>query len=266
MLWLNKHARLRGKLSPYIDGQLSRRDRVALEDHLAGCENCRDELADLRAAISAIGGLGDAEPPRSFALTPQMLERPSVSPPAPTPPIATGMRLAGAGVAVALAMLLIGDIGGLGGGMNGADEEGGSAATSVDERAMQFDAAGAENDSAATRAAAPAEAEVIGSSADKTEGCVPAAQMSDTGAPAGASPESNAYCAPASPSDLAAAAGDQESAEEGGEGEVSASPALDSGEDGISTLTLVEMILAGSLLALIGGIAVEYLLRRRRAH
>lgn len=127
MLWLSKHARTRKQLSPYIDGQLSTREEKALEDHLGRCEACRRRRDELRATISAAGGLVDVEPPRSFVLSPRMLEQRRAVAPAPLSPLTTRMRLATAGVALTLAVLVVGDLGGVGGGMNDGVDEGGGA-------------------------------------------------------------------------------------------------------------------------------------------
>ncbi|HEU4759564.1 MAG TPA: zf-HC2 domain-containing protein [Dehalococcoidia bacterium] len=123
MTWLDKHRRYRQQLSPYIDGRLLPPESRALESHLEGCLACRSELQDLRATVSALRDLPLANVPRSFALTSQQAAAP---PPRPSLPVATaiglGMRLATAGLAVALAALLVVDLGGLRG-------EGGSPST-----------------------------------------------------------------------------------------------------------------------------------------
>src|SRR6266542_4386252 len=110
MLWLSKHARLRNNLSPYIDGRLTGRETTALEAHLALCEACRRELDELRATALAMRQLPEAEAPRSFAITPGMLERRAAAAARPTPAIGAGTRLAGVAVAVALAVVLVGDL------------------------------------------------------------------------------------------------------------------------------------------------------------
>jgi anti-sigma factor RsiW len=42
-------------MGDYLDGQLSGRDRVRLERHLAGCPHCSEYLAQLRVTIDALG-------------------------------------------------------------------------------------------------------------------------------------------------------------------------------------------------------------------
>src|SRR5439155_341253 len=96
MHWLNKHARLRHKLSPYIDDQLTASETAALEAHLASCDACRRRLDELRATVSALHEQPQAEAPRSFAITPGRLERKSAAAARPLPALGLGMRLAGA--------------------------------------------------------------------------------------------------------------------------------------------------------------------------
>jgi len=51
-----------GRLSEYLDDELTLTDRVALERHLEQCEACRAVLADLRAVIRRAELLEDAPP------------------------------------------------------------------------------------------------------------------------------------------------------------------------------------------------------------
>lgn len=111
MLWMNPHRRTRGRLSAYIDRQLSPGEARAVEAHLSSCEECRAGADDLRAAVRALQMLPQAEPPRSFALTPEMASRPARSAPArPMAPMQAGLRLAAAGLAVALAVVFTVDV------------------------------------------------------------------------------------------------------------------------------------------------------------
>jgi len=121
MLWLNRHARFRNDLSAYADGALSPDKAHALEQHLSGCEACRTELDELRSIASAVRDMPKAEVPRSFVLTPNMLERRAAVPPAPSAPsLVAGMRLASAAVAVVLTVVVIGDLSSAGDGNGGA--------------------------------------------------------------------------------------------------------------------------------------------------
>jgi hypothetical protein len=119
MFWFDRHRRFRGQLSAYIDGELDPPAVARLEAHLGECAPCRTELEQLRATIAALQELPEAEAPRSFVLSPERaaVRRPAV----PAAPLAFGARMAAAGVAVALAAVLVVDVGDLGG--NGATEE-----------------------------------------------------------------------------------------------------------------------------------------------
>ena len=55
------HRTIEALLSAYLDGELDRAHRRMVEDHLAGCAGCRRELAELRAADTALAAL--APPP-----------------------------------------------------------------------------------------------------------------------------------------------------------------------------------------------------------
>ena len=55
-------------LSTLIDGRLAREDRDAAAAHLAGCADCRRELAEMRATVDLLRGLPQYAPGRSFQL------------------------------------------------------------------------------------------------------------------------------------------------------------------------------------------------------
>ncbi|MGI5864264.1 MAG: anti-sigma factor family protein [Myxococcales bacterium] len=46
--------RTESMFSPYLDGRLSSEERGRLEEHLAGCQGCRDELRAWKAASAAL--------------------------------------------------------------------------------------------------------------------------------------------------------------------------------------------------------------------
>lgn len=110
MRWPDWHRRVRKKLSPYLDADLSPGDQRQLEAHLAACEACRAELAELRAVRKALASMPLEKEPRSFALTPGMVERPSPSGSSALRRLETASRLAAAGLAVALAAVLLLDL------------------------------------------------------------------------------------------------------------------------------------------------------------
>jgi hypothetical protein len=109
-----RHRRNRRQLSPYLDGMLSDQESRRLEAHLAQCQACRDELAELRATVQALAELPLAEVPRSFALTaaPRRIEAPQPA----SRRLELGLGLATAVVAFILAVVAAGDLLGVPGG------------------------------------------------------------------------------------------------------------------------------------------------------
>jgi anti-sigma factor RsiW len=114
-----RHRRFRRDLSAYVDGMLSERARRRLEAHLDSCQACRQELAELRATVEALGSLPMAEVPRSFTLAAAPVAE--VRPRPAARRLEFGLRLATATAAFALALVVIGDFAGLPGG--GEEEE-----------------------------------------------------------------------------------------------------------------------------------------------
>ncbi|MGE5397306.1 MAG: zf-HC2 domain-containing protein [Chitinophagales bacterium] len=53
-------------LSPYVDGFITEEEKVALENHLAGCMDCRQEMTELRSMLQLFGGLPELEVPSNF--------------------------------------------------------------------------------------------------------------------------------------------------------------------------------------------------------
>lgn len=144
MFWFDRHRRLRDRLSAYIDGALDPADAGRLEAHLGECERCRTELEQLRSTVAALRELPEAQAPRSFALSP---ERAAVRRPASSAAsLAFGARTAAAGIAVALAAVLVVDLGDLGG-------DGGTEKVSAPRIAADREAS--EGDLEATGGAAP---------------------------------------------------------------------------------------------------------------
>jgi len=119
MFWFDRHRRLRDQLSAYIDDALDPAACGRLEAHLGECARCRAELEQIRSTVAALQELPEAQVPRSFALSPERaaVRRPAV----PAAPLVFGARIAAAGVAAALAAVLVVDLGDLGG--DGATEE-----------------------------------------------------------------------------------------------------------------------------------------------
>jgi anti-sigma factor RsiW len=54
-------------LKAYVVGEVSRQERGAVEDHVRGCQSCREELDRLELTRSALAALEDEEIPRRIA-------------------------------------------------------------------------------------------------------------------------------------------------------------------------------------------------------
>lgn len=120
MDWLLGHRKLRESLSAYLDGELSPAQARAVESHLERCRACREELEGLRMVARTLRSLPQVDPSRSFALGPEaadLAKRPS-----PLRRLEVGLRLATAGLAVALAIVLVADL--RGGGPGQSPQEG----------------------------------------------------------------------------------------------------------------------------------------------
>ncbi|KPJ51572.1 MAG: hypothetical protein AMJ38_00060 [Dehalococcoidia bacterium DG_22] len=114
-----RHRRFRRDLSAYVDNMLSEQARRRLEAHLDSCQACRQELAELRSTVEALGSLPMAEVPRSFTLAAAPVAE--VRPRPTARRLEFGLRLATATAAFALALVVIGDFAGLPG--DGEEEE-----------------------------------------------------------------------------------------------------------------------------------------------
>jgi hypothetical protein len=244
MTWFNRHGRLRERLSAYIDGQLDAGEMREIDEHLARCDACRRELDELRLTVSAVREMAWLEAPRSFRLTPEQ-----VSPQRRTAPassvVGNGMRLAGAALAFALAVVLVVDTGNIVGG-NG--EEGGTVIPQSVEHAPMSEPLPAE-----TPGAGP------GSIAERTE-VSPNLDGRDEEAPmAGATPLAEGETLEDGAAEMPAEAPRMTGAEPAAQ----AGPgALEQG-DGISALRLAEIALAAALaLVIVSALARSLLLRR----
>ncbi len=241
MLWFDRHRRLRDQLSAYIDGELDSPAAQRLESHLAECERCRLELEQLRATVSGLQDLPELEPPRSFTLSPERVAapRPRLS---ATPPLAFGARIAAAGLAAALAAVLVVDLGDIGG--DGASDE---AATQQMLSERQADDGAFE----ATGAATPDEAEAgVGGAEGLDETAMrDAGEAAETPAAGGVEPSAEG------PEAAEATAGGPEEAE---------APAATPSDGGIDALTAAEISLAAALGVLVSASLAFAFARRKR--
>jgi hypothetical protein len=65
-------------LSEYIDGTLDRETKDRVEQHVASCADCREELASLKALVHELGSLEPVQPPEDFlAQVHKRLDKPS---------------------------------------------------------------------------------------------------------------------------------------------------------------------------------------------
>jgi hypothetical protein len=267
MFWLDRHRRLRDQLSAYIDGALDTAAAERLEAHLDDCESCRRELEQLRSTVSALRELPEAQVPRSFALSAERAaaRRPS----APSVPLVFGVRIAAAGVAVALAAVLVVDIGNLGGGAAPAVAPAGTVAErQADQSALSSeDTATAGEEAKAAGGAAP---EASGTAAEAT-GETPEAESGGaapqpSGTPTFSAPEAATQGAESADTykgttgaDETPAAAPEENEAPAASGQAEATTA-----GGIDALTAAEIGLTAALGVLVVGSLIFALATRKR--
>ena len=107
----NRHPR--DDISAHADGELAPARLDTLEAHLTGCQRCRTELDGLLTVRDALRDLPQVAAPRSFTLTPAMTEREPAPVTSRTTPSFVAMRVAGAGFAAVLAVVVMLDAGGI---------------------------------------------------------------------------------------------------------------------------------------------------------
>ena len=62
-----KHAEVRERLGPYLEGELPLQQRALVDAHLDSCEPCAEELRELRGTIELLHRLPDEAPPSGLA-------------------------------------------------------------------------------------------------------------------------------------------------------------------------------------------------------
>jgi anti-sigma factor RsiW len=62
----SSHDHFEARLSDYLDGLLGEKERQALEQHIDGCAECRETLAQLRETMNALSGLHRVSAPENF--------------------------------------------------------------------------------------------------------------------------------------------------------------------------------------------------------
>lgn len=152
----NRHPR--GELSAYVDGELSASAASRIDAHAAGCNACRAEVAALRETKATLRALTEVAAPRSFALTPEQAQRPAIAPqpyPRSAQPAAFGLRIASAGLAVALAAVVFVDVSDRNSSDSGDDLRNTAAELSSAQGAEDQSIAGAGTDGGALQAGTP---------------------------------------------------------------------------------------------------------------
>ena len=184
----------REELSSYLDGELIPVRIEAMQAHLASCPSCRAELKGLRELKAGLTTMPEIAAPRSFALTPEMAVRPLRERERPVMPVrarvmSNGMRLAGAGMTLALVLVLVLDFTG------GATKSGAPSAANV----QQF-AAGQNSDSSPSAGGNVPEPTPAPAHNDLRNATAPAAVPDETALPGGSASEGGLVGAnPASP-------------------------------------------------------------------
>ncbi len=72
----NDHTRAEDLMSAYLDQQITAREKLFLEQHLAVCADCRARLETTRLMIAALKALPAVKAPRSFVLPRDMAKQP----------------------------------------------------------------------------------------------------------------------------------------------------------------------------------------------
>jgi hypothetical protein len=99
------------RLSPYMDGQLSERERARVQAHLKSCAECRDELRTLRWTQGLARQMPVMPVPRSFIVREADLETQRIARPRPLlVPALARLQTAAAIVAVLLVTVVAGDL------------------------------------------------------------------------------------------------------------------------------------------------------------
>jgi hypothetical protein len=265
MFPFDRHEQLRQNLSAYADGELSPRDTARVEAHLATCDDCYSVLDGLRMTSAALGGLPVANAPRSFALTPELANAPS-TPPASrsSPAYANGLRLAAAGLAVALAVVMVVDRSNFG----GEGDSGGSQVQGLDGRLSET--LGATEESAADQGAFGGQADSAAGTPQATGGPAASAAPLASSPPSafGAAP-SEEYPARASeaPQPAVGDTGGENNTETESSGDETATGGDETKADGndFDGMAVVEVVLGALLVATLTGLALVWVAKRRRS-
>ncbi len=97
-------------LSAYLDDRLDEPERTLAASHLARCEACQGDLAELQATVALLSGLPQYRPRRSFELGPAYASRGQPSRFSRFLPLIPALRVAAAVVALLLVGVTAADI------------------------------------------------------------------------------------------------------------------------------------------------------------
>ena len=258
----------RGDISAHADGELASDRLDALEAHLAGCERCHTELDDLLAVRSALRDLPQVAAPRSFRLTPAMAERDPPPVTSRATPSFVAMRIAGAGFAAVLAIVVMLDAGGIVDDSGGRSDDSSTALFEADPTNRGIEATGGsltEDDAGAPSTGGDGDLPAAGGVGGAPDGLELAPDSDDEEPPLNQLPadgEQEPPDATTTPDDGARPNnldGDdaEAAAPEPGDG---AAAALTAEDDGVSALLVIEIGLAAIAVLAIGG---SFVMRRR---
>lgn len=166
---LGRHGRWQEELDAYVDGELDPRAVERLELHLAGCNGCRETVADRRQVKQLAAALPEMPAPRSFRITPGMLvETPEPARAGKGATVVMRLGQMTAGVAVlALGAVVVLHVGSTSDGQQVADMDG-EITTLTSGQESAYDA-GSDDDSAAPPSA-PEGTQVVPGFSDATVG------------------------------------------------------------------------------------------------
>lgn len=281
MFRISRHGRLRARLSAFIDGELSARESVDVATHVETCGSCPRELEELRAASELLSSLPEAEPRRSFTLTPRMVAAPAASVrQGGAPRVAMGMRMAAAGLAATLAVLFVvdtGDLGSDGGGREKSADESANLQAQADSGYLPSEdpaLEGADGAAEATAAAAPSGDITLNDSSDPAGDVVPSTggedgslpltgddseadvggALAETAAPPVAENTDRSADEPAATEATQEFTSEDSDGDELAEGDVAAPvPEAPAPDEGIDILLIAEIVLLAGAAALLAG-------------
>ena len=99
-----RHSKLRELLSSYIDGEATDAEQARVEEHLATCEACREELESLRWTVSVLKEMPEVQTSRSFTFSASPDRVPD------RPRLVTVTRWAASAAAVLLVALVLSEV------------------------------------------------------------------------------------------------------------------------------------------------------------